>query len=152
MWSCCPVLGHGSDNVTRSQSPDNRNNWLSFETIIVIALACIIYRVCWSNHLTKQSGCLKGWIYIPVSYTSLYRYRNSCPLGAIQILLLLLLLFVKGIKPSVSGLCWDTKTLSGVAKITSKPSTNTSGFDYILAPPSRVLVSRHRPSASGLIP
>jgi hypothetical protein len=26
------------------------------------------------------------------------------------------------IKPSVSGLCWDTKTLLGVAKITSKPS------------------------------
>jgi hypothetical protein len=29
---------------------------------------------------------------------------------------------------------------------------NASGFDYILAPPSRVLVSqRHRPSTSGLI-
>jgi hypothetical protein len=26
------------------------------------------------------------------------------------------------------------------------------GFDYILAPPSRVLVSQHRLSASGLIP
>jgi hypothetical protein len=29
---------------------------------------------------------------------------------------------------------------------------NASAFDYILAPPSRVLVSQHRPSASGLIP
>jgi hypothetical protein len=29
---------------------------------------------------------------------------------------------------------------------------NAEGFDYILAPPSRVLVSQHRPSASGLIP
>jgi hypothetical protein len=55
-------------------------------------------------------------------------------------------------KPSASGLYWDTKTLSGVAKITSKTSANASGFDYILAPPSRVLVSQHRPSASGLIP
>jgi hypothetical protein len=44
------------------------------------------------------------------------------------------------------------KTLSGVAKITSKPSANASGFDYILAPPSRVLVSQYIPSASGLIP
>jgi hypothetical protein len=56
------------------------------------------------------------------------------------------------IKPSVSGLCWDTKTLSGVANITSKPSANAPGFDYILAPPSRVLVSQQRSSASGLIP
>jgi hypothetical protein len=39
-----------------------------------------------------------------------------------------------------------------VAKITSKPLANASGFDYILAPPSRVLVSQHRPYASGLIP
>jgi hypothetical protein len=42
--------------------------------------------------------------------------------------------------------------ISGVAKITSQPSAYASGFDYILAPPSRVLVSQHRPSASGLIP
>jgi hypothetical protein len=42
------------------------------------------------------------------------------------------------IKHSVSGLCWDTKTLSGVAKFTSKPSA-----DYILASPSQVLVSQH---------
>jgi hypothetical protein len=48
------------------------------------------------------------------------------------------------IKPSASGLCSDTKTLSGVAKITSKPYANASGFDYILAPPSWVLVSQHR--------
>jgi hypothetical protein len=37
-----------------------------------------------------------------------------------------------------SGLCWDAKTLSGVAKVTSKPSADASCCDYILAPPSRV--------------
>jgi hypothetical protein len=31
------------------------------------------------------------------------------------------------IKPEAEGLCGDTKTLSGVTKITSKPSANTSG-------------------------
>jgi hypothetical protein len=28
-----------------------------------------------------------------------------------------------------------------------KPSANASGFDCILAPPSRVLVSQHRPTS-----
>jgi hypothetical protein len=64
---------------------------------------------------------------------------------------------------SAEGLGNSTKTLPGndkisifallgVTKFTSKPSANASGFDYILAPPLRVLVSQHRPSASGLIP
>jgi hypothetical protein len=37
--------------------------------------------------------------------------------------------------------------------ISTRPDAegNASGFDYILAPPSRVLVSRHRPDAEGLI-
>jgi hypothetical protein len=43
------------------------------------------------------------------------------------------------------------KNLSKKLK-TTEVAANASGFDYILAPPSRVLVSRHRPSASGLIP
>jgi hypothetical protein len=43
----------------------------------------------------------------------------------------------------ISGCPKSTSTSTGVAKITSKPSANTSGFDYILAPPSRVLVSQH---------
>jgi hypothetical protein len=32
------------------------------------------------------------------------------------------------IKPSVSGLCWDTKTLSGVAKITSKVISDSAAL------------------------
>jgi hypothetical protein len=55
--------------------------------------------------------------------------------------------------PSASGLCWDTKTLSGVAKIRSKPEALAEGSDYIIAPPSRVLVSQHKTrDAEGLIP
>jgi hypothetical protein len=37
--------------------------------------------------------------------------------------------FIIEIKPSASGLCWDTKTLSGVAKITSKPEALAEGFE-----------------------
>jgi hypothetical protein len=37
-------------------------------------------------------------------------------------------------------------------KLTSKPSANASGFDYILAPSLRVLVSQRTPDAEGLIP
>ena len=34
------------------------------------------------------------------------------------------------IEPSASGLCWATKTLSGVAKIPSKPSPRRRGFNF----------------------
>jgi hypothetical protein len=62
------------------------------------------------------------------------------------------ILLVLEIRPSASGLCWDTGDLSGVARITSQSSANASGFDYNLAPPSMVLASRRGPSASGLNP
>jgi hypothetical protein len=52
-------------------------------------------------------------------------------------------------KKIATGLCWDTKTLSGVAKITSKHPANASGFDYILAPPSRVRLGFNSLNQSG---
>jgi hypothetical protein len=47
---------------------------------------------------------------------------------------------------------WLWKIISMVSLRHFRIEINASGFDYILAPPSRVLVSQQRPSFSGLIP
>jgi hypothetical protein len=79
----------------------------------VLVFHDVIAGLAWSLALDRVKCAIK-WHWKIISMVSLRHFRIE-------------------IKPSASGLCWDTKTLSGVAKITSNPSANTSGFDYILA-------------------